>query len=124
MEQGKTGDSTRGDRRGSPRYVGSVPVQVDDLWGGADYAGVTHDVSSTGSRLYTQGTLGLGDLVRLRLFLSEGNRQPTVVYARVVRSGAHTEPRSIWPCDAAVRFDVPISLGELPGFKLAVGEPG
>ena len=124
MEQDKMGDSTRGDRRGAPRYLGCVPVRVDDLWGGVDYAGVTHDVSATGGRLFTQGTLGMGDLVRLKLFLSEGAKQPTVVYARVVRSTAHQAPRSIWPCDAAVRFDVPITLGALEGFKPESGEAG
>jgi hypothetical protein len=99
-------EETPSDRRGGVRHLACFPAHLET--DGGQRNALIRDLSISGALLLTRAKIGVGDVVRLSLYLKEG-ADPEVVSAKVVRH----ERRSIemahpWTKAVAVQFDAPL----------------
>lgn len=100
------------ERRGATRYAACFPVHLMPLTEDLERLGVSQQVSRTGGLFMTQYKLREGEVIRMRLFVSEDSSRPRLATARVIWANKRTQTNSYWLYDAALRFDQPIDDAE------------
>jgi hypothetical protein len=107
------------ERRGDTRHFACFPAHVETATGVARSA-LIRDLSVSGALLLTRARLGVGDTVKLSLYLREG-AEPFAVTARVVREETRSnEMVHPWTKSVAVQFEAPIP--ELEGEAKALAD--
>jgi hypothetical protein len=108
------------DRRSDVRFLACYPAAVERP-DGEERPALIHDLSESGVMLYVRTTkLGVGDKVRLSLFLSEDTEQTRAATGRVVRVEEMTpSSEGPWLLRAAVQFDepIPVRAGDVAAFR-------
>jgi PilZ domain len=107
-EEEEDEEESPSERRVDPRHLACFPAHVETATGAARSA-LIRDLSVSGALLLTRARLGVGDTVKLSLYLREG-APPYAVTARVVREEQRpNEMVHPWTKSVAVQFDAPIA---------------
>lgn len=95
-------------RRSAPRQAAVIPVQLD-AEERKERFGVTHDISTRGTLIYTNSKFEVGERLQISLYFTR--EAPKTVQSHVVRI-VRQDHAPLWRYALGLRFDPP--LAELP----------
>jgi hypothetical protein len=98
------------DRRGGERLLACFPGYIERP-GSDPHMALIRDLSTVGAQLLVRTKLGVGDQLKIQLFLTENLDEPRVTTGRVTR----VEPLSdaevgMWSRRIGVQFDEPLTM--------------